>query len=244
MKASRIVVRVLSAGCLGVLVFLFVNTASNMMQSCGSSNFASWFGSKLHEKVIQFGDKRGSKAYRGPNGEDNWTMVAPHLKLKYYLGPGMMIGFVLGAAVGGALVGWEWRRKAGAAASAAAAAEAEAADPGSAAAAGSGSGEAGAPAAAEAAARPGELVLPAHWPLIVALMGTVFHGYLLGLVAVVLSGRTRARPWLVWLTRAVGAAVALFWGVGTEMWWGPGWSTTYRGFANFLKMFFAGIGME
>jgi hypothetical protein len=204
------------------MAFLFANTASNMMQNCGSSNFTSWMGAKLHEKVIQFGDKRGQKAYRGPNGEDNWTMVAPHLKLKYYLGPGMTFGFLLGAAVGGALVAWELRRKAVAAKDAA------------------GTGKADATAGPEAAA----FAVPAHWPLVIALMGTVFHGYLLGFVAVLLSGRTRTKPWLVWLTRIVGAGVVLFWGIGTELWWGPGWSTIYPGLRNILKVFFSGIGME
>jgi len=96
----------------------------------------------------------------------------------------------------------------------------------------------------EAAPPAGALVIPAHWPLLLALLGTFFHGHLLGLAAVVLSGRTRGKPWLVWLTRVVGAGVVLFWGVGTELWWGPGWSTTFRGLANILKMFFARIGME
>ncbi|MCX7806066.1 MAG: hypothetical protein N3A38_12870 [Planctomycetota bacterium] len=251
MRPLHVVFRAILAGCFGSLVFLCVNTAANMMQSCGSSNFVSWVGSKLHEKVIQLGDKWGQKAYRGPGGEDNWTMVAPHIKLKYYVGPGMTLGFLVGAAAGVALA-WRERRKglrefvdkvlpgggAGSAVPPGANVPVTHVPPPSAEAAG-----AGAISGRETGGAAG-LPIPWHWPLLIAMIGLLFHGYLLGLIAVVLAGRVPARPWQAWLTRVVGAFVVLFWGLGTEMWWGPGWSTIYRGLADFLKMFFAGVGME
>ncbi len=255
MKPLDVAFRAIRAGCFGALVFLFVNTAANMMQSCGSSNFVSWAGSRLHEKIIQFGDKWGQKAYRGPGGEDNWTMVAPHIKLKYYVGPGMAFGFLVGAVVGVALA-WRDRRKGlrefvekvlpgggtGGAIPPGSNVLVTHVPPPSAEAPGAATGAGTMSGRGPGAAAP--LPIPWYWPLLIALIGILFHGYLLGLIAVALADRVPSKTWQAWLTRATGACVTLFWGIGTEMWWGPGWSTIYRGLADFLKMFFAGVGME
>lgn len=227
LAALRVGGRILWAGVLGMLVFLAVNTSANLMQNQAYGKFINWLGAKIHEKPAQYGDAKGTRDYTTADGHDNWTMLAPHLKLRYYLGPGMKLGFALGLLAGGAQAAWEWQRRRR---------RREAGKEGAA----DGTAAMGAPpAAASAAPRDEEadrtVTIPRSWPLLTAAAGILFQGHILGLAAIVMAGRTRAGLRLAWLTRAAGAAVVLLWGVGSELPWDRGWADTYRPIADFLK---------
>ncbi len=184
--------RIVQAALLGMMVYLFINGASSIMDaSCGES-LVGWAGRQVHDKLAKPGDALGLQIH----GEENWAMIRPDIRAAYVLASGLIVGFVVGGMVGLAKLIWSRRIKP---------TETEPANPN----------------------QPALLKVPANWPLGVALIGILFYGHLLGLLAVVLLRRSQAGWWLRCATWVVALGVALLWGAGQELWFGEGWSTIY-----------------
>jgi hypothetical protein len=227
MKAFTKALRVLQAGLVGSMLFLSVNTAANVMRTTGSEQFVSWAGANVHDQIQKrIGEGLGERRWDKVERPVSWQMLNPRQWLYWRVGPGMFLGFVLGAAVGGAVLLVERLRKSKGAAGPSC--DGDAAD----AAACCG------PGAEEGRAR---FILPRYWPLCVAAAAFPFHGYVLGLAAWFMAGHIRARAWLVWGTRLLAMGAVLFWGIGTEIWWGQGWGQSYPEIKNVLKWFFGAV---
>lgn len=150
---------------------------------------------------------------RVPGGDEIWPKVAPHLKMPYYVLPGLLAGLFFGLLVSGVVLLIKWLRKSRAA----------------------GGEEVGGELAEKKLAAGFEV--PPAWPVLLAAFGFIFHGYALGLAAFLLADWVRGKR-LAWLGRACGVVVSLFWAVGTEMPWPEGWSKIYPDLDRMLKFLF------
>jgi hypothetical protein len=90
-----------------MMVYLFINGASSIMDaSCGYS-FVGWAGSKVHEKLAQPGEALGLGIY----GEQEWANTRPDIRAAYIVVPGLIVGLVVGVLVGVARLMWSRRKR-------------------------------------------------------------------------------------------------------------------------------------
>lgn len=198
---------ILKCAWLGAILYLSVMAAFSVMEHTVEDQFVSWVGANFHRKLQSPGNKLGASRY-GAEGWAELTMNRPDRQAYYVIAVGGVIGLTIGVLVGAVLVAGRVRRRR--------------------------SGE-------DSSAKPNTeaaqgLTVPALWPLGLALAGFLFHGYVLGPMAIVLAGHSRAGRWRVWATAVVATGVVLFWSAGTEVWFGEGWSKTYP-WAKFLYHF-------